>query len=223
MEFIVADECRQLGLRARAVVFRDVRVTAADAGLRAEIAREVEEIRRRFDSAARIRAVPEVQHFQEILRRAGVSPRKFTPSLERLLTMALRRGDLPPINTLVDAYNLASVRTLCSLGAHDVDRLTPPVTLRLLTGEETFTPLGQTTAAPVVAGEFGYVDDAGRVLCRLDVLQADFSKVTIATTRALLIVEGTVKHSAAVLESAIETAIELVTRYCGGTATIIAH
>ena len=37
--------------------------------------------------------------------------------------LALRRGDLPLINSLVDAYNLVSVRSLCSLGAHDLDKM----------------------------------------------------------------------------------------------------
>ena len=47
----------------------------------------------------------------------------------------------------------------------------------------------------VAVGEYGYVDAKDRVLCRLDVLQADFSKVTAGTVNALLIIEGTTAHS----------------------------
>jgi DNA/RNA-binding domain of Phe-tRNA-synthetase-like protein len=191
--------------------------------LRAEIAQEVAKIRQRFASPAAIRASPEVAAFSEILRKVGVNPRKESPSVERLLAFALKRGDLPAINSLVDAYNLVSVRASCSLGAHDLDTISPPVALRLLTGGETFTPLGRDTPTPVTPGEFGYVDGRDRVLCRLDLLQADFSKVTEQTVNALLIVEGTAMHAPEVLRRAVAEVIELVTRFCGGTAEIIAE
>jgi DNA/RNA-binding domain of Phe-tRNA-synthetase-like protein len=222
MLFSVADDCVRLGLRAGAIVFRDLHVTAAAAELRAAIVEEAQALQARYADAAAVRAAPEVAAFQELLRQVGVNPRKVQPSLERLLTFALKRGDLPAVNSLVDAYNLVSVRSRLSLGAHDLDRIAPPVTLRLLTGAESFTPLGRTEPVPVGAGEYGYVDAAGRVLCRLDVLQAEFSKVTTDTVNALLIIEGTAAHSPDVLRRAFTDAIELVTRHCGGSAEVIA-
>jgi DNA/RNA-binding domain of Phe-tRNA-synthetase-like protein len=65
------------------------------------------------------------------------------------------------------------------------------------------------------------VDAKDRVLCRLDVLQADFSKVTASTVHALLIIEGTAQHAPDALWQAFSDAIELVTRYCGGTAEVL--
>jgi DNA/RNA-binding domain of Phe-tRNA-synthetase-like protein len=222
MTFVVAEECVRLGLRAGAVVFRGVRVGPRPPELHAEVAAAVREVRARFASPAAVRALPEVAAFHDVLRRAGANPRREQPSVERLLTFALKRGDLPAVNGLVDAYNLASVRSLCSLGAHDLDRIAPPVTLRLLTGSEPFTPLGAAAPAAVVPGEYGYVDARGRVLCRLDVLQADFSKVTADTANALLIVEGTVAHRPEALRQAFADATDLVKHYCGGTAEVVA-
>lgn len=219
--FTVAEECRQLGLRAGAILFRDVQVGPASAELRAAIDAETADIRTRFVGAATIRTVPEVQAFQEILRRVGVNPWREQPSVERLLNYALKRGTLPVVNGLVDAYNLVSVRTLCSLGAHDLDRIEPPVALRLFTGREEFTPLGSMAAEPVQAGQFGYVDVSGRVLCRLDVRQAEFSKVTAATRNAILIVEATASHSERALEGAMQEAVAEITRACGGSAEIL--
>ena len=218
--FAVTEECLRLGLRAGAVVFRGVRVTAAGRALRSDIAREVQSVRAKFANPQAVRSAPEVAAFQEILRKVGVNPRREQPSLERLLTFALKRADLPVVNSLVDAYNLVSVRTSCSLGAHDLDRIATPVMLRLLTGRESFTPLGRDEKAAVVAGEYGYVDAEDRVLCRLDVLQAEFSKVTADTVNALLIIEGTAAHPASLLERAFDEAIDLVTRHCGGTAEV---
>lgn len=222
MSFIVAEECVALGLRAGAIVFRGVHVTAAGPGLRAEIAQEIAAIRARYANPAAIRAIPEVVGFQEILRKVGVNPRREQPSVERLLTFALKRGELPAINSLVDAYNLVSIRSCCSLGAHDLDRITAPVALRLLTGQESFTPLGREQAESVTTGEYGYVDAADRVLCRLDLLQAEFSKVTAASVNVLLIIEGTQSHAPELLRQTFDEAMELVMRYCGGTAEVIA-
>lgn len=222
MTFAVTDDCRRLGLRAGAIVFRGVHVVATLPALRTAIAQEVEAIRKRFADPAAIRAAPEVVQFQELLRSVGVNPRREQPSVERLLTFALKRGDLPAVNSLVDAYNLISVRSLCSLGAHDLDRIALPVSLRLLTGRESFTPLGRDTTVPVVRGEYGYVDARDRVLCRLDILQADFSKVTTETTSVLLIVEWTAKHSPEAIRQAFAEVTESVAHHCGGTAEVVA-
>jgi DNA/RNA-binding domain of Phe-tRNA-synthetase-like protein len=221
VSFIVAEECINLGLRAGAVLFRNVHVEQANSALRCEIAEEVRTIRARFADPDAIRSAPEVIGFREILRKVGINPRKEQPSVERLLSFALKRGDLPAVNSLVDTYNLVSIRSLCSLGAHDFDTVKPPISLRLLSGKESFTPLGRNTEMAITAGEYGYVDARDRVLCRLDILQADFSKVTERTINALLIVEGTTAHPAQVLRQALADVIDMVTRYCGGTAEVI--
>jgi DNA/RNA-binding domain of Phe-tRNA-synthetase-like protein len=222
MTFLVSDDCLRLGLRAGAVVFRNVEIVPSHPGLRAEIAAQVRAVRARFADPAAVRSAPEVVRFQYILRQVGVNPRREQPSVERLLTFALKRDDLPAVNSLVDAYNLVSVRSFCSLGAHDLDRITPPVVLRLLTGREWFTPLGRDAPVAVVPGEYGYVDAADRVLCRLDILQADFSKVTTASRNVLLIVEGTADHAQEQLRQVVSDVTEQVTLYCGGTAEVVA-
>ncbi len=221
MTFIGAEECIRFGLRAGAVVFRNVHVNASGPIQRTEIVKEAAEVRARFSSASAIRDDPMVSGFHSLLRRFGVNPKMDRPSLERLLTFAWRRGDLPIINNLVDAYNLVSIRSSCSLGAHDLDRISLPVMLRLLDGTELFTPLGSDQPIPSKAGEFGYVDVSNRLLCRLDILQADFSKVTEATTNALLIVEGTAAHAPRIIEQALKDAIQVVSHYCGGKAEVV--
>ena len=220
MTFRVAKECYDFGLRAGAIIFRNVHISDASPALRAEVASAVEAVRGRFADQAAARACPEVVAYHDILRAAGANPRREQPSVERLLTQALKRGHLPVVNNLVDAYNVMSLRSLCSLGAHDLDTLALPVELRLLTGSETFTPLGRDQQQAVSPGQFGYVDARSRVLCRLDVVQAEFSKVTADTRNALLIVEGNNTHPAEFLGQVLRETIELVTRYCGGSGQI---
>src|SRR5579871_2572185 len=160
MTFVVTRDCIQLGLRAGAIIFRGVRVGPAPAELRAEAVRGVREIRQVFAGLAEARSGVGVTALQALHRRVGVKPRREQSSVERLLGLAIKRGELPAINSLVDAYNLVSLRSRCSLGAHDLDAIALPVTLRLLTGRESFTPLGETTPVAVTPGEYGYVDAA---------------------------------------------------------------
>ena len=84
-------------------------------------------------------------------------------------------------------------------------------------------PLGSTAPEAVTAGEYGYVDAAGRLLCRLDVVQADFSKVTAETRNALLIIEGTAAHPRDTLWQAFADAVIEITKHCGGSAAIVAY
>lgn len=219
--FRVSRDCLNLGLRAAAIVFRGVHITNSIAELRRAIAAEVSRVREQYTGMAEARATPELVRLSEILRAVGVKPRRTPPSIDRLLQLAIKKGELPAINNLVDAYNLVSLRFNASLGAHDLDRIAPPVELRLLCGDEPFTPLGRSEPMSVTAGEFGYVDAANRLLCRLDVLQADFSKVTTETSQAILIVEATTAHDRATRREMLESTVDLIQKTCGGKSEVI--
>ena len=214
--FSVSPECLGLGLRAGAIVFHGVRIAIASPELSAEIAEEVRAIRQRFASMAEVRVLPESRKLDEILRTVGVKPRRYPPSTQKLMEYALKRGSLPAVNNFVDAYNLLSLRTRYSLGAHDLDRVALPISLGLLQGNETFRPLGSAQDSSVTAGEFGYVDADQRVICRLDSLQADFSRVTSQTSNIILIIEGTTLHPLQQVEQMFADMIDTIQRHCGG-------
>jgi DNA/RNA-binding domain of Phe-tRNA-synthetase-like protein len=220
--FLVSKDCLELGLRSGAVIFRGLGVAPADAELRRMIDVEFEELQRDFPNVAELRATSEVTKYREILKSVGVKPRKQPPSVESLFQFGLKRGGLPSINNLVDTYNLISVRTRCSMGAHDLERITLPVELRLLRGDESFTPLGSRGPQEVRAGEFGYVDADNRLLCRLDVLQADFSKVTTSSRNVLVIIEGTADHAPGAMQRIFDETVKRVRDACGGEAEVVA-
>jgi DNA/RNA-binding domain of Phe-tRNA-synthetase-like protein len=212
----VSEQCREIGLRSGAIVFRDVHVSDSPAALQAEINASVAEIGTQFSSPAEIRSLAEVASFREVLKRVGVDPRKFSPTVEILTRMAMKHQTLPVVNSLVDAYNLVSLRTRCSMGAHDLDKIDLPIELQILNDPCLFTPLGASSEVEIAAGEFGYVDARRRILCRLDLQQADFSKVTSATNNVLLIIEGTTSHTSAQLAESFQMSIDTISRYCGG-------
>ena len=117
--FLVSQDCLDLGLRAGAFVLEDVQIAVASQEPRLQIDDEVQRIRTQFASPAEIRSIAELMKLYEILRSVGVKPRSHPPSPQKLLESAWKRGKLPEVNNLVDAYNLVSLRTRCSLGAHD--------------------------------------------------------------------------------------------------------
>lgn len=220
--FCVAPRCVQLGLRAGAILCEGVQIRPSDERVKAETSAAIEMVRDRFAKVADIGVSAEVAAYREVLRAVGPTAQEFKPSVESLLQFVFARGRLPVVNNLVDLYNAISIRTLTSVGAHDVAQLTFPVELRFLRQETSFVPLGRGEAVDVPAGEYAYFDASARLLCRLDVLQADFSKVTAAAERVLVIVEGTAAHTNESLAETFHLCATLIPEYCGGRTTIIA-
>src|SRR5262249_49285917 len=131
-----------------------------------------------------------------------------------------RHRDLNPIGPVVDCYNLVSARTLLSLGGHDLDRLATPVTLRRCTADDVFVPLGKTEEARL-SGEYGYVDPHGRVICRLEVLQGDYSKATRESRNVLFILQGNRCLPAPVLLKGTWLLAEMIEKFCGGRVELV--
>ena len=215
---LITKACLDLGLRAEAIVFRDVTVGGSPPALRARMRSVALDLQRRFVDVAALRRSTELRAFAESYRSAAVNPKRQQPGCERLTEFAWKRGELPAINSLVDVYNMVSVRWLLSLGAHDLRAVSLPLRLTIVPDEMTFTPLGTSESISVRPGEFAYLDAGGRVVCRLDVIQAEFSKVTAASTDVVVIVEGTSSHDGAALLAARTELVELIGEFCGGSA-----
>ena len=108
------------------------------------------------------------------------------------LARDLLRGKFRSINPIVDVYNLWSARLGLSIGAFDVDRIQGSISVKVTDGSERFRPLGATELQEkaVEPGGFAYVDESGEVLCWMDVRQGESTKLTAATRKALLLIEG---------------------------------
>lgn len=154
--------------------------------------------------------------FRDLHTKVGVSNKKSPASPEVLLGLFLQTGRFPKINTLVDIYNLISIKTRLALGAHDSDKIHGNVTLRLTEGSETFIPLGKTQSVPVTKEEYSYIDDSANIICRLEVLQVEPTKVTLDTKNVFLIVQGNLNTDNSYIESAAKEVADLITKFCGG-------
>lgn len=142
------------------------------------------------------------------------------PAPEKLITYVRRNRDFTASGAVVDCYNIVSARTLLSIGAHDLGKLAGAVTLRAATPQDAFTPLGETEPRPLPGG-YAYADSRGTVICRLDTLQCEQTKVTPESRDVAFFLQGNACLPAAVLLKGAWLLSEMVTTFCGGAVELV--
>ena len=162
-----------------------------------------------------------MQGYRALYEKAGAGAEDLTPSCEALVQMVLRSGSFPTINTLVDLYNCMSAWHLVTMGAHDAARIAGDLRVGITTGQERFVPLGSSDAVRVRPGEYAYMD-ASDILCRLDVLQCDKTKILLNTREAVVVADNNGQVSDDALIDACEQVCCLARRLLGCTAEIVA-
>jgi DNA/RNA-binding domain of Phe-tRNA-synthetase-like protein len=165
--------------------------------------------------------VPELGIWRETYRQFGVKKTSFRSSVERLVKK-VRQGDaLPRVNTLVDSYNLISLRYRMPVGADDLDKLAPPVAYRFARTDDTFIPLGDPDRAddPPLPGEVVYADTHHIMCRRWNWYQDARSAINIETTRALLNVEAIEPVTGAQVAAASAALADLLAEVCGAATS----
>lgn len=181
---------------------------------------ELEKVKQQWD-VKKYKDDPVLAGFRDLHTKVGRSNREYVAAPEGLRWLFLERGRFPHINTLVDIYNFISVKTGLALGAHDIDKVHGNITLRLTKGDEIFVPLGKTEAVAVFPGEYGYIDDGNNVICRLEVLQVEPTKVTAESKDIFMIIEGNANTDVEYVQSAAKEVCDLITKYCGGSYSFL--
>lgn len=159
--------------------------------------------------------------FQDLHSKVGRSSKDYVSSPENLISFITRKGQLPQINPIVDLYNLVSVKSKLALGAHDISKITGNVSLKITSGVEKFVPLGKSDLKFIPSGEYGYVDDDNNIICRLEVIQCDKTKVTVDTKDIFIIIQGNTKTTRDYVDRTAIEVCELITKFCGGSYTIL--
>jgi DNA/RNA-binding domain of Phe-tRNA-synthetase-like protein len=165
---------------------------------------------------------PHIVQFFEAHRAFGNNPKRYYPSHFALIKRVIKGGALPTINTIVDLYNILSLKYILPVGGEDLDKCRGDIVLDRATGTEVFIPLGEAENQPPEPGELVYKDTQG-VLCRkMNWREADRTKLTNETTNAVLVIES--MDTADPLEEMLRELQELTNRFCGGSlATFILH
>lgn len=105
-----------------------------------EVTELVNEVRKKY-SIDELKNNRIIRAYRDFYWRIGIDPTKTRPSSEALVRRVLRTS-FPRISPLVDAGNIASVKTLIPIGLYDMRFVTPPLRITLSHGGEVFQPIG---------------------------------------------------------------------------------
>ena len=143
-----------------------------------------------------------------------IDPTKIRPAGEALIRRILAGRMLPCINTLVDAYNLASVKTGIALATFDADKLQGNLQLRFSHVGEHFFGIGMEEPL-VLKGEKIVISDEKKLIAVYPYRDAHNTKVTTKTRNVKIIVCGVPGISEKILENASLIVLEYINRFCG--------
>ncbi len=153
--------------------------------------------------------------YRDFFWKVKVDPTKTRPASEALVRRILRGNPLPTINTLVDAYNLASVTTTIPFGAFDTDKMRGTPIMREAKPGEEFLGIGMEKSLKLSGGEV-VINDDDRLIAVYPYRDADFSKVTTSTHNLMLLTCGVPGISNSELAKAEEICVDYIRRFCGG-------
>ena len=164
-----------------------------------------------------LKDTPTIRAYRAFFWRIGVDPTKNRPASEALIRRILAGKQLPTINTLVDAYNLASVLSEVALAAFDEDKIqSKEVIMRTAKKGETFLGIGMKEPITLQGGEI-VLEDSSNLIAVYPYRDAERSKVTGQTKNAILVACGVPGLSKDKLLQAAELAVKYVIKFCGGT------
>ena len=205
---------RFLGLRVLVVHVNGVRVEKEKVELQQFKEKVIKGIKQTY-TLATVKDVPIFRAYRDFFWRISIDPTKNRPAAEALIRRVLAGKPLPTINTLVDAYNLASIKTCVSIGAFDAERIRGNLVLRLARKGEEFTGIGMEKPM-VLEGNEVVVSDSEKLIAVYPYRDADDTKVTLLTRKVLLLICGAPGIDEKILKNAAKTTIEYITRFCGG-------
>jgi DNA/RNA-binding domain of Phe-tRNA-synthetase-like protein len=202
-------------VRLGLLTLEGVAVRAEDAALAARVDAECAALRARYGEG-RSSEVPGTEDARTLYKALGIDPTKTRPSNEALLRRALKGEGLYRINTLVDALNLASLREQLPFGLYDMDRVRPPVTLRLGGEGESYEGIRK---GPVQVGGRPVLVDAEGPFGNptSDSLR---TSITLGTTRCLAVAYAPAAYSPARLDDVLDRTAALLARACGGEVVL---
>ena len=153
--------------------------------------------------------------YRDFFWKIGIDPTKIRPAAEALIRRVLGGRTIPRINTLVDTYNLASIKTEIALAAFDADKLKGELTMRFAEKDEEFLGIGMEKPMLLKGGEI-VVSDGEKLVAVYPYRDADNTKITEKTKNVMLLVCGVPEIGEETLQNAARVALEYILRFCNG-------
>src|SRR5579875_3755856 len=150
----------------------------------------------------------ELGELEEVIRRAG----------EALRRRVLNGGRLPKINSVVDAGNYVSAKTLVPIGLYDTLTLSGNLMLKHSEGDELFLAIGSSVEERLPPGVPILIDcsEANHALHLFPHRDSQRTKITNQTKSVLVVGAGVEGVDPAIVQRAVKSTIELTVKYSGG-------
>ena len=158
---------------------------------------------------------PTVKAYRKFFWKIGIDPTKIRPAAEALIRRILVGKTIPNINTLVDAYNLASIETKIAFATFDTDKLEEDLTLRFSEKGEEVYGIGMKKTFILKGGEI-VISDNKKLIAIYPYRDAQNTKVTEKTKNITMIACGVPGISIELLSNALQIASSYVKTFCDG-------
>lgn len=202
-------------LNALMIQIKDVKIHKIDGELEKVKLEVIKKVRKEYN----INLVKDQKTFREyrdFFWKIGIDPTKIRPASEALIRRILAGKTIPRINTLVDAYNLASIKSGVALATFDTDKLDSDILMRFAQEGEQFYGIGMEKPLILKGGEI-VISDNIKLIAVYPYRDAENTKVTEKTKNITIIVCGVPGISKEILSEALRIVFEYVTTFCGGT------
>jgi DNA/RNA-binding domain of Phe-tRNA-synthetase-like protein len=200
-------------------IIREVRVEPSNTQLNALRRTVIEDVKDQYELEL-LKNNPIVRAYRDLFWSLDVDPTKTRPSGEALLRRMLHGKEIPKISTVVDSYNLASLKTIIPLSGFDLDTLHLPLCVRFSRANEEFHGIGM--EAPIRLKEKMLVlADGKRIVCIYPYRDAKATKITNKTRNVMVVGYGAPKIHEDQLTSAVETALSFIKQTSGGKIEMI--
>lgn len=163
---------------------------------------------------------PTVRAYRDFYWKLDIDPTKARPSGEALLRRVLHGKDLPRISTVVDAYNLASMKTIVPISGFDKNYLNPPFYIRFAKDRETFTGIGMNKPV-ALTDKMLVLADQKQALCIYPYRDSDRTKITEQTRDVLVVAYGAPAVTKKQIREAVETTVSYINFVSDGEAETI--
>lgn len=200
------------GLDAHLVEVGGLHVRDRDERLDAFVPTLIQELRERLRLET-LKDEPRLRAYRNFYWRVGIDPTKIRPASEALLRRVLQGKEMPRINTLVDAYNLGSMKTRIAIAAFDGAHTHGDIRMRLAREGEEFLGIGMEAPVMLRGVEVVCEDDEGLVAI-YPYRDSHRTRATAATTETIFMTCGVPGIERPTLVEAAVVTKELVERFC---------
>ena len=149
-----------------------------------------------------VAASPVIKGYTDFLQKVGRSIKKNPPTVLALIRNIQHRGALPQINSIIDIYNVESLKSFLAIGGHDLDKIEGPIDFTVSQRDDLFLPI-LSSEKHVAPTDPVYRDQKG-VLAWLDVRDSDDYKFEETTQNALFVIQGNTETSVEMRLEALE-------------------